>query len=707
MNVHLEKAIKNALFISWFLISITIFIIFNRTSYIHFFVFPSWSIFFEHIVHLPLLKYLFDIFLSLIGVIIFSLICMGVGLSIMEKITSQPIAKLTLGITAFIVGEILFSFFFLFVISVSQMLPALTIITMLVSFGIGINPLKRYFQSLDKDLSTIRTLNKWDAAILILAIGVIFLSLMLSSSRLGYDAVSDYFSQAKIMAVSHVSTSFFPGNNMIVSSLHPDILFTAIIQLFGDQSARMFSLVNGISILLMGCAIAEESGYLIRSRIYFVVLLVTSTAFTDLLGDGKVELICTAPIVATIYWLLYSLKHPERNIFLLLGLLTGFAIISRLYNIFLVPVFVMIFYLIHFAKTIFLEKHKGISYNVNEKGKSLLSTLWMLPTIVIILIFHLWLNQQWLGSLFAPLKFRQNLAASNWEWQFNPAKLYLLRILYPFTISFFNTPQSLGNISPLFIGFMPFLSIKNIRTKILIPDGLSSLLVSTVFTLVTWIWLFYTVVEIRYVFFLWLVIFLLAGQWIELSLNALPALLRKFFQFTIIALLSFISLRTISISISTYSPGQKNETFECQDIDFCTFFNIVNQVAKPGDRILALNAYRYYFRPDLFACSSRANEYVSLQDLAKRNPSGFWAEVYRQGYSFVVYENNFSVSHSGFGAIPSPELAPQWLKVRIISSSDSQNNISYMIEADNPPFTPKVSCNQNYDQSIWQLTYLP
>lgn len=707
MNVRFKNSAVGFFFIAWLLVSIIVFIFSNRISYIHFFVFPSWSAFLESCIHLSLFQYSFDILFSLIDVIIFSLVCVGVGLFFLERISDRPTSGIAIGVTAFIIGEILFSLLFLSVISTVGMTPNFTIITLLIGLTTGVAPLKRYLQTFNLGKRTEKELNNWEKTFLVLTTGIIFLSLLLSSSRLGYDAVSDYFSQAKIMAISQVATSFFPNNNMIVSSLHPDILFTAIIQLFGDQPARMFSWVNGVAILLIGHAIAEESGYSLKARIYFTMLLITSTAFTDLLGEGKVELICTAPIITALYWMMYSLKRPTMAVFLIIGLLSGFAIISRLYNIFLVPTFITIFYVIHFTKIFETRRDSSILFAFKETGKWILPILWMLLPLLLIGLFHLWLNWLWLGSPLAPLKFRQNLAASNWEWQFNPANLNVLRLLYPFTVSFFNTPQSLGNISPLFVGFLPFLFTKAIRTRILIPSNFSPVFIAAILTLTAWITLFYTVVEVRYVFFLWLILFLPAGTLIGFSLESMPTPIKNSTWVFITILLLFISLRTIAISISTYSVAKKNGAFDCKNLVFCTFFEAVNQTAKPGDRVLALNAYRYYFRPDLFACSSQANEYTILRELAKRNSPDFWVEVYRQGYHFVVYEKNFSAFHSGFGVIPSAELAPQWLTVKAISSSNNLSNVSYLIEAHNPPFMPKVKCLQKDSQSPWRLIQLP
>jgi len=401
--------------------------------------------------------------------------------------------------------------------------------------------------------------------------------------------------------------------------------------------------------------------------------------------------------------MLRSLISPTRGIFLLIGFLTGFAIISRLYNIFLVSLFVAAFYIIWLIKKIYIDQRDGARSSLKAAFHFALPVFWIFPTLLTIGIFHLWQNWIWLGSPFAPLDFAQKLEAGNWEWQFDPATLNTLRILYPLTVTFFNTPQSLGNITPLFVGFLPFLMLRDIRMRFRLSANLNYLLLVVIITLIPWVLFFYTVVEIRYALFLWTLLFLPTAQLTEHILDfpskVIALLLRPLF----VVLLLFINLRTVIIALATYSPIDANGQPHCYDIDFCTFFEAVNQTAAPGDRVLALNAHRYYMRKDLFACSSRTDEYPLLQDLARKNAPEFWAEVYRQGYRFLTYERNFAVFHSRFGTIPDPQIAPAWLKIEIIASSKNGDNISYLIETDDPPFQPDISCQRDNTQNIWQL----
>ncbi len=704
MITRAKDLTKIILLTAWLIISITFFSAANRVSYIHTYSPPSWHFFIYKLSQLHILIYVYELFVAFIGILFFSLACTGLGLVVLDKLKIPTMPKLGQIITAFVIGEVTLSTIFLSLISTSALTPTITATIIATCLIVSFSLLIDFIQHL-KLSKQLKVLYKQQKDLMVLTIGIVILYLMLSAARLGYDSVSDYFSQAKFMAVSQGAYSFFPENYMIVSSLHPDILFTAIIQLFGDQSARMLSWVNGVAILLIGYAIAEEVGISQQSMLYFTILLATSTAFTDLLGDGKVELISTIPILTAIYWMLISSKLPNRGIFLLIGFLLGFAIISRLYNIFLVSVFAIIFYTFGLYKLYRAESKTNPLHLRKLILHYTLPILWILPALIIIGGVHLWQNWQWLGSPIAPLEFAQKLKSSNWEWQFDPKMLNILRVLYPLTVTFFNSPQSLGNISPLFIGFLPFLSIKDIRENIFLSSSLNYLLFTTISTLLLWVVFFYTIVEIRYVLFLWTILFLPMAQLIEYSLARLPTSINFLNRFLIKLLLLYLAARTISIALMTYSPVGKNGEAHCFDINLCIFFDSVNQTAAPGDRVFVLNAYRYYLRPDLFSCSSRSNEYSTIQKFARNNSPEFWIEVYRQGYRFLTYEENFAMNHSRFGKIPDPKEAPPWLKISIISPLNKSENISYKIEASNPPFQPEILCRQK-SKNVWQLIYI-
>lgn len=694
----MRSPIKNAqipwqiVILTWILAASILYIMTNRVSYVNLFTYINYFAAFEVIKNIEIFNYIISLAWAFAGVFVFSISCLSVGIKILAwgRFTTN---KLLAGSTGFIVGEIFLSSI-LMTLAVSELLsPWVTMILFAIGLFSSWSIIKFFFFS-NNLLKYPYAPERFERVLALLLVGIFCACLLLASARLSYDSVTEYFSNAKYIATSQQTNLLFPLRGFAVSALHSSILFSAIIQLFGDQAARMLSWVNGLVILAAGWEIGKAVGLSARARLYFLTLMLTSTAFIDLLGDGKVELISTAPIAVALWWMVDSLQNPSRGRFLLIGALLGFAIIARPYNIFLVPVFTILHYLFQ----VFPVFQKEGFFAALRFARPV---LWMFPTLLAMGMFHLWQNHLWLGSPIAPLAYARELDTGDWQWQFDPASLNSLRLLYPLTVTFMNTPQSLGNISPLFIGILPFLLLRKTRAHFHLPAALRSLLFPAVITLVLWITLFFTVVEIRYVFFLWMLFFLFGAQVIETAFDTLGKGYQAILRAALALLLAFILVRALVISLAAYSPIDAKGQAHCYNIPFCTFLHPLNESAAQGERVFVLNAYRYYLRPDLFACSSQAQEYAPLQTMAKNNDGAFWAELYRQGFHYLAYEKNFAEFHSRFGAIPPPKSAPEWMKVDIISSIGNQT--VYQLSAIHPPFLPLKTCAQT-DNGAWQVT---
>lgn len=693
MNNSARSAFADRLALSlltaWLLIVVVLFVIVNRAGQVQMFFWTGWQDFFPALSRIAADKYLWDLLTAIAGTAVFACACLSAGLAALKHASLQA-NRLALGLTAFVAGEILFSVLFLALASVDMFSPVSTAIILISGLALGGKTLWRFVKTAPRLSLQFETQN----GLARMALGVVLFGLTYSSARLGYDATVEYFSNAKIVASHGGGVLFYPINGFFTSALHSTILFAANIQLFGDQSARLLSWANGVAILLLGLALARESGLSSRAQVYFCVLLLTSTAFVDLLGDGKVELISSAPLLCAAYWMSQSRQNANRNVFLLIGALAGFSVISRPYNVFLVPVFVFFFYLPWIVGNIRL---RGVYQGVHLS----LPMLWMFPSLLALGAFHLWQNQVWLGSPLAPLTFAQQLDSSDWQWQFDPSLLPWLRWLYPLSVTFLNTPQSLGVVSPLFVGILPFLMRRDVRSRLQISPQLRNLLPPAFLTLALWVALFFTVVEIRYVLVFWVLLFLFAAQAMAAAEEALNKPQRKALVFLSAFLLVFVSLRAVVIAAATYSPIDANGQARCYDSPLCAFFTTVNQTAEPGDRVFVLHAYRYYLRPDLFACSSQKQEYPALQTLAAQKSSAeFWTEIYRQGFRYLTYEKNFAVFHTHFGEIPAPENLPAWLEIRI--ATETNNQIVFELKANNPPLLQQTTCRLSEDNR-WRV----
>lgn len=218
-------------------------------------------------------------------------------------------------------------------------------------------------------------------------------------------------------------------------------------------------------------------------------------------------------------------------------------------------------------------------------------------------------------------------------------------------------------------------------------------------TLILWIMVYFTVLEIRYVLFLWAIIYIAFAEGISYSLEHMDVTNKNISQGVFIILLLFILARNIFIAVDAYAPIDKNGVPQCGDFIFCNFLKPVNEMAKPGERVLTLNAYRYYLRPELFACSSKNMEYAEIKKASLVSNEAFWLEVNRQGYTFITYEHNYAVRHLYMNFFPDPKNTPPWVKLEKLEDDLDGSFISYKIEYIDPPYKTEKNCLKVND--VW------
>jgi hypothetical protein len=186
------------------------------------------------------------------------------------------------------------------------------------------------------------------------------------------------------------------------------------------------------------------------------------------------------------------------------------------------------------------------------------------------------------------------------------------------------------------------------------------------------------------------------------KLLSLKDITGKTMDLMLIAILLFVNFRVIYISLDTYSPIDRQANPHCYDHIFCDYLSPINDRAIQGERVLTLNAYRYYLRSDLFACSTKADEYHAIRDASLKSSEEFWEEVYRQGYTYVAFEKNYSIRHLYMDFIPSPSHTPSWMELEPIYGNPEDPVVAYKINFHGAPISSVKTCAQNKDK-IWEI----
>jgi len=207
--------------------------------------------------------------------------------------------------------------------------------------------------------------------------------------------------------------------------------------------------------------------------------------------------------------------------------------------------------------------------------------------------------------------------------------------------------------------------------------------------------------EIRYIFFIWIILLIGTASLIEKVLESPKYAFTGILSALVLALLGYNIFRTVYISLDSYSPVDLQGNPKCSGYAFCDYLVPINEQASQGDRVLSLLAYRYYLRTDLFACSTRLTEYERIRDAAKKGNDEFWTEVYRQGYKYIAYENNYSVRHLYIDFVPDPTNVPDWMTLETLAGRPQDIVAAYRISAQNAPVSQEKVCIEN--NGVWSV----
>lgn len=692
--------LKNILFLLWLGLCLGVFILYpGQVSYVYWADLKDWQLLPEKLTRLDWIDYLINLIGSFFGAAIYFITCTSLGLFVTQKykITdarqATTLSKLANVSITFIIGNGLLSVVFLTIAGIGQLTPLTGGGLLLAGFLLGVRGMFRIQADLIKrGLPQIEKPN----LLLWLSAGILFLSLLQSSARISYDSTAIYFSDAKITALSH-HVQYFTDGTFVASVFQSSIQSTVLIQLFGDQAARMFTWMSGIVVIILSLALGEKLGLSKQAGLILLACLLTSTAFTDLMGDGKVDIISSAIALTSVYVAVISGRFASESTMLWIGFLAGYASVARPFNAFLLAIFLLVFY---FQQAFF----SSASNNLELFAVSL---FWVGLGAMGWGIYYLFSNWMITGD---PLSFLSSISAINpstGPWDASPNQTLFFRIFYPFITAFRNTPQSLGNISPLFIGFFPVIFSTRVRRTMKLGSELTSITLAATVAILMWVWFAFTVVEVRYVLFVWIILFIPIAEMTATFLETKTSL-NQITTLFIISLLAFICVRIIFISIDTYAPLDKNGNPQCFDHPYCESISSINRIASPGDRVLMLTAYRYYLRTDLFACSTTHEEYNNLQKLLENDIDLFWREVYRKGYKFIATDRDYAIRHLRFRLTPSTLNTPtNWLELKYLFGNDTGQIAAYEIDFKSPPVQVEYHCVKNSVTGIWETKKIP
>ncbi len=497
------------------------------------------------------------------------------------------------------------------------------------------------------------------------------------------DAEAFYMVYSKIIAASEriipMPTYWSFSQMGLIGETH----FAALIQLSGVQAAKFFVWPISVAAAIMLMGVAAECGLGRIGQWFAVIILLSSSAFTKHISDGKVDLFAAGLGIAAFYWALKSSRHAAQNSALAItGLCTGFAVVAKLsYVVAVVP---SIFLLV--------MSRRYIS-EVHTRGRTVFSmcsvaaqlALW--TTIAV--IPHLIKNDLFFGAPLTPLIGPPELTGFTDQVWFSPETTRWIVLTYPYALTFGHYHMQEGRVSFLLLVFL-LLALALPRAKRLLHSSLAQITMVALLGTALWVFLKPSVVAPRYILATLLMFIPLAARAAEYAYQS-----ETKSRWAWIAVLGFLILALVK---DTYRPLMKWPFYlvryakggftQCElASEYCPSLTAVNRLAAPGARIYFAGYYSFWLRADLLQCrQAREDEKVLA---SSKTMSGKWAKLFEHGFEYVIIDKATHRSElATFETLP----APAWLETEKIW--EDRRLLIYKIKSKDERRSAKAGCRQ-------------
>ncbi len=642
-------------------------------------------------------------------VLVYSLVCLSLGLRLTHLTIPSLDSKsssnwLLIVCTAFLLGQATLGIVWQLLSIASFFREEVVIVACLLSFIAGV-PLIRYVV-LNGALEVQRAIKGWlqatiwwkFAIILIVAIVcVYFLHTFLPPQPRG-DALAYYMAYPRLIADTGDIGAIPRGyESFAMVGIYGEMHF-AVLMLFGNFiNPDLFAWFTALAGTGMLIALGHRVGIAYRGSWLIVAALFTSSAFTIIIWDGKVDIFGMALGLAAYYWAFY-LGENQRAALILGGLFTGFAIIAKIsYAIFL-PVTI--------AGIIFWQL-----YNTNE-GKRL-SVQFAVVAIRVGLILAFWgaipaiphviKNTILFDAPLAPVIAENNEALIEQSW-FTPETTNRILITYPFSLTFGSFWAQGGQISPLLLALLPllfFLKVEDKKQRKLLVQ----ITVVALGAIVLWSVIRASVFAPRYMFSPLLLFVLPIALAVEQVSSAKT--LNRFSLITpivvsFIIIISILQVQTaLRFAVDTFL-GQADECdYEFTNSDgSCRIARIVNEGASEGDQVLWFSYYTYWLRTDLSQCailSSNISITQNWDDLSESDVDNIWYNLSAYDVEYVVVDQ---LTHGIFYDVIFDQL-PDWVTLETFFDESTYLGLRIDYNQEQRPNNARLICEQIADNR-WQ-----
>jgi hypothetical protein len=287
--------------------------------------------------------------------------------------------------------------------------------------------------------------------------GIVVLVILRGIIALGPPDVDDtlwvYLPSAKVIAFSH--TLAFQPFNSPHNGLYPlqvDLHWAALFTIANETAIQVWDYLCALSVLSGMWLLAWSLTSKHQVAGMAMLMLFSTPGFYDMMGAAKADNAAAQYGVAACAWLLF-LPTLRRRAVICAGLCAGWAIASRYTNIILLPALIVLFVMImaHF------HGH-ALSPKAIRESKSVWGAYLVVGALAVGVALSPMLMKNWL-LVGCPLAPHIGCQDTYWAGRYGYSRQNLAVVdllFYPFVWTFAHRADMLGNISPLFIGLLPF-----------------------------------------------------------------------------------------------------------------------------------------------------------------------------------------------------------------------------------------------------------
>jgi len=515
--------------------------------------------------------------------------------------------------------------------------------------------------------------------------------------RTGHDAAAFYMVVGKLFSSAKKLTLLRGYESFMSIGLHGEFHYAALMTLGSARAAKLFVWPISLAGVLLLTALARRAGAGRRGQWFVLGMVFSSSAYVLLIYDGKVDLFGAVMAIAAVYWVMYLYTNRDFGVLALTGMFTGFAVVAKIsYLPLLIPSIIIIIVLRHI---IYSENQQQL---LLRSWISLLSKLFIIGLFVSLpIIIHLLKNWILLGEPLAPFYYfsGQVFATSNWTEQswFSPDITRRIILSYPLALIYGHYPMQYGTMSLMMLAFLPLVLLMP-KTHEIIKSISAQLFFMGFFGIVIWLILRPSVFAPRYNLYAFLLLIPLPAIWAEYVTKneAKPAWLTRVIAVSsiVVICLAIITLHYLGPrGTARYLLGRIPESSICGNAHH-TSINL-NKETEPGDRVLSLTYFTYWYRDDLLQCMSTSMEQSRI--ISSPTPQQAWALVYKLGFKYIIYNQS---THSSIMNKIDLKQIPEWLLVEEIYNEEDYR-IYRLTSKDNQH--KRLVSTREIRPSVWQV----